>query len=112
MGRAGIRAAFMTGRGSIVMRARTHIEEIGSDREAIIVTEVPYQVNKARLLERIAMMVRDKQIEGISDLRDNRTEKASESLLNYAETPYPKSFWRSFSGIPSFKPALASILWR
>ena len=70
LGRAGIRAAFMTGRGSIVMRARTHIEEIGSDREAIIVTEVPYQVNKARLLERTAMMVRDKQIEGISDLRD------------------------------------------
>ena len=70
LGRAGIRSAYMTGRGSVVMRARTHVEEMRSDREAIIVTEVPYQVNKARLLERIAQMVREKQIDGISDLRD------------------------------------------
>ena len=70
LGRAGIRSAYMTGRGSVVMRARTHVEEIRADREAIVVTEVPYQVNKARLLERIAQMVREKQIDGISDLRD------------------------------------------
>ncbi len=70
LGRAGIRSAYMTGRGSVVMRARTHVEEMRSDREAIIVTEVPYQVNKSRLLERIAQMVRERQIEGISDLRD------------------------------------------
>ena len=70
LGRSGIRSAFMTGRGSVMMRSRTHIEEIRNDREAIIVTEVPYQVNKARMLERIAGMVREKQIEGISDLRD------------------------------------------
>ncbi len=70
LGRAGIRSAYMTGRGSVVMRARTHVEEVRSDREAIVVTEVPYQVNKARLLERIAQMVREKQIDGISDLRD------------------------------------------
>jgi DNA gyrase subunit A len=70
LGRAGIRSAYLTGRGSVVMRARTHVEEIGKDREAIVVTEVPYQINKSRLLERIAIMVREKQIEGISDLRD------------------------------------------
>ncbi len=70
LGRAGILAAYQTGRGTVVMRGRTHIEKIGKDREAIIVTEVPYQVNKARMLERIAEMVREKQIEGITDLRD------------------------------------------
>jgi DNA gyrase subunit A len=70
LGRAGIRSAFHTGRGSIIMRARCHIEEIRKDREAIIVTEVPYQVNKANMIEKIAEMVRSKRIEGISDLRD------------------------------------------
>ncbi|MEM9683781.1 MAG: DNA gyrase subunit A, partial [Pseudomonadota bacterium] len=70
LGRSGIRAAYHTGRGSIVMRGRTHIETKARDREAIVVTEVPYQVNKARMLERIAELVRDKTIEGISDLRD------------------------------------------
>jgi DNA gyrase subunit A len=70
LGRAGIRAAYHTGRGSVVMRGRTHVEPLGKDREAIVVTEIPYQVNKARMLERIAELVRDKQIEGISDLRD------------------------------------------
>ena len=70
LGRAGIRAAYHTGRGSVVMRGRTHIETVGKDREAIVVTEIPYQVNKARMLERIAELVRDKTIEGISDLRD------------------------------------------
>jgi DNA gyrase subunit A len=70
LGRAGIRSAYLTGRGSVVMRGRCHIEEIRKDREAIIVTEVPYQVNKARMIEQIAELVRDKKIEGISDLRD------------------------------------------
>ena len=70
LGRAGIRAAFTTGRGSVVMRARTNFEEVRKDRTAIIVTEVPYQVNKARMLEHMAELVRDKRIEGISDLRD------------------------------------------
>ena len=70
LGRAGIRQAYHTGRGSVVMRAKSHIEELRKDREAIIVTEVPYQVNKARMVERIAELVRDKTIEGISDLRD------------------------------------------
>ncbi len=70
LGRSGIRAAYHTGRGSIVMRARTHIEDIGKDRQAIIATEIPYQVNKARLIQRIAEVTREKLVEGISDLRD------------------------------------------
>jgi DNA gyrase subunit A len=70
LGRAGIRAAYHSGGWSVVMRGRTHVVPLGKDREAIVVTEIPYQVNKARMLERIAELVRDKQIEGISDLRD------------------------------------------
>ncbi|WP_297444089.1 DNA gyrase subunit A [Acidocella sp.] len=70
LGRSGIRSAFETGRGSILVRARAEIEEIRKDRQAIIVTEIPYQVNKSTLLERIAELVRAKEIEGIADLRD------------------------------------------
>jgi len=70
LGKGGIRAAYATGRGSIVMRAKVAVEELRKDREALIVTEIPYQVNKATLIERIAELVREKRIEGISDLRD------------------------------------------
>jgi len=70
LGRSGIRSAYATGRGSVVMRGRATIEEIRKDREAIIVTEIPYQVNKATLIEKMAELVRDKRIEGIADLRD------------------------------------------
>jgi DNA gyrase subunit A len=70
LGRSGIREAYHFGRGSIVMRARTHFEEIRKERTAIVVTEVPYQVNKARLQERLSELVRAKIIEGISDIRD------------------------------------------
>jgi len=70
LGRAGIRAAYATGRGAIVMRAKVKVEELRKDREALIVTEIPYQVNKATLIERIAELVRDKRVEGIADLRD------------------------------------------
>ncbi|MEC7806532.1 MAG: DNA gyrase subunit A [Pseudomonadota bacterium] len=70
LGKMGIRDAYMTGRGSITMRAKAEIQEIRKDRLAIIVSEIPYQVNKARLLERIGEVVRDKVIEGIADLRD------------------------------------------
>jgi DNA gyrase subunit A len=69
-GRAGIRSAYATGRGSVVMRSKVHIEDVSKDKQALVVTEVPYQVNKARMLERIAEVVREKQVEGISDLRD------------------------------------------
>ena len=70
VGKAGIRAAYATGRGRIKVRARTEIEEFGQNRQRIIVTELPYQVNKARLIETIADHVKNKNIEGIADLRD------------------------------------------
>ncbi|MGY3452413.1 DNA gyrase subunit A [Bradyrhizobium sp. USDA 4353] len=70
LGRAGIRSAYHTGRGSIVMRGKVTIDTIRRDREAILITEIPYQVNKASMVERIAELVREKKIEGISDLRD------------------------------------------
>lgn len=70
VGRAGILEAYRNGRGSIVIRGKTHIETIRNDREAIIIDEIPFQVNKARLIERIAEIVKEKIVEGISDLRD------------------------------------------
>src|ERR1700722_10191116 len=69
-GREGIEQAYKTGRGSFVMRAKASIEKMGKDRESIVVTEIPYQVNKSRLIERIAELVQNKKIEGISDVRD------------------------------------------
>ena len=70
MGRSGARTALMTGRGSVVMRGVATIEQVRKEREAIIITAIPYQVNKAVLVERIAELVRDKRVEGIADLRD------------------------------------------
>ena len=70
MGRAGIRQAYATGRGKVVVRARTELEEYGRDRQRIVVTELPYQVNKRQLIKTIAEQVKDKKLEGISDLRD------------------------------------------
>ena len=70
MGRSGIRAAYATGRGKVVVRARTEFEEFGQNRTRIIVTELPYQVNKRQLIKNIAEQVKDKRLEGISDLRD------------------------------------------
>ena len=70
LGRAGIRAAYHTGRGSVIVRGRAHIEEVRKDRLAIIVTEIPYQVNKAAMVEKIAELVKEKRIEGIADIRD------------------------------------------
>ncbi|MFG1419186.1 DNA gyrase subunit A [Xanthobacter sp. V0B-10] len=70
LGRSGIRQAYLTGRGSILMRAKVAIESLRKDREALIVTEIPYQVNKATMIEKIAELVRDKRVEGISEIRD------------------------------------------
>ncbi len=70
LGRAGIRSAYTTGRGSIVVRGKVHTETVRKEREALVVTEIPYQVNKATMIERIAEGVRDKRIEGIADIRD------------------------------------------
>ncbi len=69
-GREGILQAYKTGRGSFIMRAKASIEQVGKDRENIVITEIPYQVNKSRLVERIAELVQTKKIEGISDVRD------------------------------------------
>ncbi len=74
-GREGIQAAYRTGRGSFTMRAKAAIEEAGKDRENIVITEIPYQVNKARLIERIAELVQAKKIEGISDVRDESSRE-------------------------------------
>nr|WP_245986129.1 DNA gyrase subunit A [Azospirillum thermophilum] len=70
LGRSGSRSALLTGRGTIILRARTEIEEVRKDRLAIVATEIPYQVNKSKLMERIGEVVNDKIVEGISDLRD------------------------------------------
>ena len=70
MGRAGIRAAYATGKGRLTLRARTHFEEFGQNRQRIIVTEIPYQVNKRMLIKNMADQVNDKRLEGISDIRD------------------------------------------
>ncbi len=70
LGRAGIRSAYTTARGSILMRGRVAVETVRKEREALVVTEIPYQVNKATMIEKIAELVRDKRIEGIADIRD------------------------------------------
>ncbi len=81
LGRLGIKSAFHTGRGSVVLRGRVHTEEIRKDREALIITEIPYQVNKALMIERIAEMVRDKKIEGISDIRDESSRQGMRVVI-------------------------------
>src|SRR5207302_1588293 len=70
LGRQGIRAAYHLGRGSIVMRGKVEFETLRKEREAIVVSEIPYQVNKASLVERIGDLVKEKKIEGVADLRD------------------------------------------
>jgi DNA gyrase subunit A len=90
LGRAGIRSAFETGRGSLVVRARAEIEEIRKDRSAIIVTEIPYQVNKSTLLERIAELVRAKHIEGISDMRDESDRSGMRIVIELKREATPE----------------------
>ena len=81
LGRMGIKSAFHTGRGSIIMRGKVAVEELRKDREALIVTEIPFQVNKALMIERIAEMVRDKRIEGISDIRDESSREGMRVVI-------------------------------
>jgi DNA gyrase subunit A len=81
MGRSGIRAAYATGRGKVVIRSRTELEEYGNDRVRIIVRELPYQVNKRMLIENIADQVRDKRLEGISGLRDESDRKGMRIVI-------------------------------
>jgi len=80
-GREGIEAAYRTGRGSFIMRAKAAIEESAKDRESIVITEIPYQVNKARLIERIAELVQNKKIEGISDVRDESSREGMRIVI-------------------------------
>ena len=106
VGRTGPRTALMTGRGSVIMRGIANVEEIRKDREAIIITAIPYQVNKAALVERIAELVREKRVEGVADLRDEsdrqgmriviemKRDASADVLLNqlYRFTPLQTSF--------------------
>ncbi|MGH8539049.1 MAG: DNA gyrase subunit A, partial [Stenotrophobium sp.] len=77
----GLIDAYATGRGRIVLRARTHFEDIGNDKQALIVTELPYQVNKARLLEKIAELVKEKRVEGITELRDESDKDGTRMVI-------------------------------
>ena len=89
MGQSGARSALLTGKGSVIMRAKTHVEEHRKDREAIIVTELPYQVNKAVLIKKIAEMVRDKRIEGITDLRDESDRDGMRIVIEIRKDAVP-----------------------
>ncbi|MFT9375722.1 DNA gyrase subunit A [Komagataeibacter saccharivorans] len=123
LGRAGIRSAFETGRGSVIIRAKAEIEEIRKDRKAIIVTEIPYQVNKATLQERIADLVRTKQVEGISDIRDEsdrsgmrivietKREATPEVVLNqlYRFTQLQTSFGVNMLALDGGQPRLMGL---
>lgn len=81
MGRSGIRAAYATGRGKITLRAKTHIEEFKNGRQRIIVTEIPYMVNKARLIERMAELVKEKKVDQISTIRDESSRKGMKIVI-------------------------------
>jgi len=123
LGRAGIHAAYATGRGQIIMRARTVREELKGGREAIVVTEIPYQVNKARTVEKIAELVREKRLEGISDLRDEsdrdgmrvvielKKDAVPEVVLNqlYKLTPLQETFGVINLAIADGRPVLLTL---
>jgi DNA gyrase subunit A len=123
LGRNGSHSAMHTGRGSIVMRGKTEIEDIAKGKQAIIITEIPYQVNKARMIERIAELVRDKKIEGITDLRDEsdkdgvrvvievKKDAVAEVVLNqiFSMTPLQTSFGSNMLALNGGRPQLMNI---
>ncbi len=123
MGGAGARSAEMTGRGSIMMRGRTHIEEFKKDREAIIITEVPFQVNKSRMIENIADCVRTKKVEGISDIRDEsdrdgvrvvvevKRDAVADVVLNqlFRFTPLQTSFGANMLALCGGRPQVLNL---
>ncbi len=123
LGRTGIRLAYMTGRGSIMVRARVAIETIRKDREALIITEIPYQVNKATMIEKIAELVRDKRLEGISEIRDEsdrdgmrvvieiKRDAQADVVLNnlYRMTPLQSSFGANMVALSGGKPAIMTL---
>ncbi|MEW9808158.1 DNA gyrase subunit A [Mesorhizobium sp. ZMM04-5] len=124
LGRSGIYNAYSTGRGSIVMRGKVHVEEARGDREAIVVTEVPYQVNKATMIEKMAELVRDKRVEGISDIRDEsdrqgyrvvielKRDAVADVVLNqlYRYTPLQTSFGANVVALNGGKPEVMSLI--
>ncbi len=123
LGHSGSRAAMMTGRGSVVMRGRCEIEETGKDKQAIIITEIPYQVNKSAMIEKMAELVREKRIEGISDLRDEsdrrgvrvvvevKRDAVADVVLNqlYKFTPLQTSFGVNMLAINNGRPELMNL---
>ncbi len=104
LGRSGIKSAFATGRGSVVMRSRVETETIRKDRLALVVTEIPYQTNKSIMIEKIAEMVRDKKIEGISDIRDESSREGMRVVIELKRDAEPEivlnQLWR-FSQLQS-----------
>ncbi len=123
LGRAGIRAAYHLGRGSIVMRGKHHIETLRREREAIVITEIPYQVNKANMVERIAELVREKKIDGVADMRDEsdrdgyrvvielRRDTVPDVVLNqlYRFTPLQTSFPANVVALDGGRPLVMSL---
>ncbi|WP_244606529.1 DNA gyrase subunit A [Arsenicitalea aurantiaca] len=123
LGRSGIRSAYETGRGSILMRGRVEVEEVRKEREALIISEIPYQVNKATMIEKIADLVREKRIEGISDIRDEsdrsgmrvvvelKRDAVADVVLNqlYRFTPLQTSFGCNFVALNGGKPELLGL---
>ncbi|HEU5274224.1 MAG TPA: DNA gyrase subunit A, partial [Xanthobacteraceae bacterium] len=123
LGRQGIRAAYHLGRGSIVMRGKVEIETLRKDREAIVISEIPYQVNKASMVERIAELVREKKIEGIADLRDEsdrdgyrvvvelKRDAMPDVVLNqlYRFTPLQSTFGANMLALDGGRPQTMSL---
>ncbi|MGL4262682.1 MAG: DNA gyrase subunit A, partial [Afipia sp.] len=123
LGRQGIRAAYHLGRGSIVMRGKVEIEDVRKDRQAIVVSEIPYQVNKAGMVERIAELVREKKIEGIADLRDEsdrdgyrvvvelKRDAVPEVVLNqlYKFTPLQTNFGANMVALDGGRPQVMNL---
>jgi len=123
LGRSGIRSAYETGRGSVLVRGKVTVEETRRDREALIIHEIPYQVNKASMIERIAELVRDKRIEGIADIRDEsdrhgmrvvvelKRDAVADVVLNqlYRFTPLQSSFGCNFVVLNGGKPELLGV---
>ncbi|EJA1954144.1 DNA gyrase subunit A [Staphylococcus pseudintermedius] len=124
LGKSGIRRAYETGRGSVIMRAKAEIESRGGGRDRIVVTEIPFQVNKARMIEKIAELVRDKKIDGITDLRDEtslrtgvrvvidvRKDANASVILNnlYKQTPLQTSFGVNMIALINGRPQLINL---
>src|SRR5271157_1862994 len=123
LGRQGIRAAYHLGRGSIVMRGKVSIEELRKEREAIVITEIPYQVNKAGMVERLGELIREKKIDGIADLRDEsdrdgyrvvielKRDAMADVVLNqlYRFTPLQSTFGANMVALDVGRPQVMTL---